>query len=149
MHMQEPDGEGKQGLYEHGQLLDHVAAPPAARQEARLGLQRAHRAPGQHAAQHGRVDGDGYSSATHLLHVAEEDPNQGTLVHHSQYFENVKGHSFIYEGPANVGFVVGGRGGGGSAVQAVVLRGAAVRLRRCHRGRRREKIVPQRRDPRL
>ena len=74
--MQEPDGEGEQGLYGHGRLLDHVAAPPDARQEARLGLQRAHRAPGQHAAQHGRVRGDGYSSTTYLLYVAEENPNQ-------------------------------------------------------------------------
>ena len=94
--MQEPDGEGEQGLYGHGRLLDHVAAPPDARQEARLGLQRAHRAPGQHAAQRGsRVVGDANGSASSdLLNVAEEDPNQGTLVHHSQYFENVKGHFF-------------------------------------------------------
>ena len=79
-HLQEHDGKGQQGL--DGQLLDHVAAPPDARQEARLGLQRAHRAAGQHAAHDSRCGGgdDDDDSATNLLHAAEEDPDQGEFV---------------------------------------------------------------------
>ena len=81
-HLQEHDGKGQQGL--DGQLLDHVAAPPDARQEARLGLQRAHRAAGQHAAHDsgggGGDDDDDDNSATNLLHAAEEDPDQGKFM---------------------------------------------------------------------
>ena len=74
--MQEPDGEGKQGLNGHGRLLDHVAAPPDARQEARLGLQRAHRAPGQHAAHHAHGD-DG--ATADILDAAAEDSDKGGI----------------------------------------------------------------------